>query len=113
MGEVRIVSPGKTLGYPYPVCKKSLDAEVCGYTFWGDLSALEVFVPLREALVAVGNKVEGEVRDIVSIQAQTSPYFQLREKKCIEHIDICETELKTSLKPENLNKTSPNFRYLG
>ena len=63
--------------------------------------------------MAAGNKVEGEVGDIVSIQAQTSPYFQLREKKCIEHIDICETELKTSLKPENLNKTSPNFRYLG
>ena len=22
MGEIRIVSPGKTHGYPYPVCKK-------------------------------------------------------------------------------------------
>ena len=22
MGEIRIVSPGKTCGYPYPVCKK-------------------------------------------------------------------------------------------
>ena len=22
MGEIRIVSPGKTRGYPYPVCKK-------------------------------------------------------------------------------------------
>ena len=24
MGEIRIVSPGKTRGYPYPVCKKIL-----------------------------------------------------------------------------------------
>ena len=22
MGEIRIVGPGKTCGYPYPVCKK-------------------------------------------------------------------------------------------
>ena len=35
--------------------------------------------------------------DIVSPQAQTSPYIQLREKfKCIEHIDKSETQLKTS-----------------
>ena len=24
MGEIRIVSPGKTRGYPYPVCKKRI-----------------------------------------------------------------------------------------
>ena len=24
MGEIRIVGPGKTRGYPYPECKKSL-----------------------------------------------------------------------------------------
>ena len=24
MGEIRIVGPGKTRGYPYPVCKKCL-----------------------------------------------------------------------------------------
>ena len=24
MGEIRIVGPGKTRGYPYPVCKKDL-----------------------------------------------------------------------------------------
>ena len=24
MGEIRIVSPGKTRGYPYPVCKKTI-----------------------------------------------------------------------------------------
>ena len=36
--------------------------------------------------------------DIVSQQAQTSPYFQLREKcKYIEHIDKSENQLKTSL----------------
>ena len=33
-----------------------------------------------------GNKLEEHVRDIVSLQDQMSPYFQLREKfKCIEH----------------------------
>ena len=45
----------------------------------------------------VGNKLEGDVGDIVTLQAETSPYFQLREKsKCIEHIDKSETQLKTS-----------------
>ena len=47
---------------------------------------------------SLGNKLEGEVKDIVSLKAQTSPYFELREKfKCIEHIDNSETQLKTSL----------------
>ena len=27
MGEIRIVGPGKTRGYPYPVCKKIVSAE--------------------------------------------------------------------------------------
>ena len=40
---------------------------------------------------------EGDMGDIVSLQTQTSPYFQLREKfKCIEHTDKSETQLKTS-----------------
>ena len=44
-----------------------------------------------------GNKLEGDMGDTVSLQAQTSPYFQLREKfKCIEHMDNSEPELKTS-----------------
>ena len=43
------------------------------------------------------NKLEGDVRDIVSLQAQTSPYFQLREKfKCIEQIEKSGTQPKTS-----------------
>ena len=46
------------------------------------------------------NKLEGDVGDIISLQAQMSPYFQLREKfKCIEHIDKSKTQLK--LLPEN------------
>ena len=28
MGEIRIVGPGKTRGYPYPVCKKILYIQV-------------------------------------------------------------------------------------
>ena len=40
------------------------------------------------------NKLEG---DVVSLQAQTAPYFHLREKyKCMENIDKSETWLKTS-----------------
>ena len=32
MGEIRIVSPGKTRGYPYPVCKKTrVDNNVFDY----------------------------------------------------------------------------------
>ena len=43
------------------------------------------------------NKLEGDVGDKVSLNAQTSPYFKLRETfKCIEHIDKRETQLKTS-----------------
>ena len=35
-----------------------------------------------------GNKLEGDMGDTFSLQAQTSPDFQLREKfKCIEHLD--------------------------
>ena len=26
MGEIRIVGPGKTRGYPYPICKKTTSA---------------------------------------------------------------------------------------
>ena len=45
-----------------------------------------------------GNKLEGNMGDIVSLQARTSPLFQLREKfKYIEHIiDKSEPKLKTS-----------------
>ena len=42
-----------------------------------------------------GNKLDRDVGDKVSPQAQTSPYFQLRENfKCIEHIDKSETHMK-------------------
>ena len=44
------------------------------------------------------SSLEEDVGDTVSLQAQTSPYFQLRERfKCIEHIDKSETQLITSL----------------
>ena len=28
MGEIRIVGPSKTCGYPYPLCKKSLSTSI-------------------------------------------------------------------------------------
>ena len=52
---------------------------------------------IRVKISKAGNKLEGDVGDIVSLQPQTSPYFQLREKfKCLEHIDKSETQHKTS-----------------
>ena len=35
MGEIRIVGPGKTRGYPYPVCKKRIvgPGKTCGYPY--------------------------------------------------------------------------------
>ena len=35
MGEIRIVGPGKTCGYPYPVCKKRFvgTGKTCGYPY--------------------------------------------------------------------------------
>ena len=48
-------------------------------------------------LRVTGNKLEGDVGDVVSLLAQTSPCFQLREKfKCIGHIGKSETQPKTS-----------------
>ena len=50
----------------------------------------------QDRLKRSGYKLEGDAGDIVSLQAQTSPYFQLREKfKCIENIHKSETQLKT------------------
>ena len=38
MGEIRIVGPGKTRGYPYPVCKKMESICLKGAaTFWSPL----------------------------------------------------------------------------
>ena len=45
-----------------------------------------------------GNKLGGDLGEIVSLQEQTSPYFQLREKKskCIEYIGKSDFQSKTS-----------------
>ena len=56
-----------------------------------------MFYSCNNSDIRSGNKLEGDVDDTVSLQAQTSPYFQLREKfKCTEHIDKSETQLKTA-----------------
>ena len=55
-----------------------------------------------------GNKLKGDMGDIVSIQAQTSPFFQRREKFRTNR--QVKSRLNLSLKPENLYKMSPNFR---
>ena len=49
--------------------------------------------------------------DIVSLQAQTSPYLQLREKfECIEHIDESKTQPKKLL--PKTRKSEQNFSQL-
>ena len=40
MGEIRIVSPGKTRGYPYPVCKKKLSLSILEVLYLLSLSNL-------------------------------------------------------------------------
>ena len=72
--------------------------KICFYAeIWLIITELSLLPLLIWSTVASGNKLEGDMRDIVSLQAQTSSYFQLREKlKCIEHIDKSETQAKTS-----------------
>ena len=44
-----------------------------------------------------GNMLGGDLGEVVSLQEQTSPYFQLREKsKCIEYIGKAKFRSKTS-----------------
>ena len=53
--------------------------------------------PARGYIHMAGSKLGGDLGETVSLQTQTSPYFQLREKfKCIEHIGKGEAQLKTS-----------------
>ena len=69
------------------------------YTFYRIMSIckFQYATGVSSITVKPGNKLEGDVRDIVSLKAQTFPYFQLVEKfKCMEHIDKSETQLKTS-----------------
>ena len=76
--------------------------------------ALIIFFPDKKRQGAlIGAGALNGANTVVSLQAQTSPYFQLmREKfKCIEqNRRKWNPALNFSLKPENLNKTSPNFR---
>ena len=58
-----------------------------------------------------GNKLD--MGDIVSLQAQTSPYFQLREKfKCIENIDKSETRLKLLTETRKSEQNISQFQIL-
>ena len=59
-----------------------------------------------------GNKLEADVGDIVSLQAQTSPYFQLREKfKCIEHIDKSAPSIHVKPLPETRKSIQKVSRF--
>ena len=43
------------------------------------------------------NNLEGDVGDIVSLQAQIFPYFQLRKK--FKNVKNIQTKVKSSIKP--------------
>ena len=48
MGEIRIFGPGKTRGYPYPVCKKRGSSTLTYLIRFSDISFLfNIFMPLR------------------------------------------------------------------
>ena len=49
MGEIRIVSPSKTHGYPYPVCKKELSirSTMRAFLIFNDLSVCSFPFGLR------------------------------------------------------------------
>ena len=50
-----------------------------------------------ETISMAGNKLAGDLGEVVSLQEQTSPYFQLREKpKCIDCIGKSKFWSKTS-----------------
>ena len=64
----------------------------------------------KNMILYTGNMLRGDLGEMVSLQTQTSPCFQLREKfKCIEHIGKGKD---FSLKSNSLRKTSPYFRFL-
>ena len=44
MGEIRIVGPGKTRGYPYPVCKKEISRTTKKRT--NSVSQVKTYSPL-------------------------------------------------------------------
>ena len=80
----------------YQVC--SNDAQGLTLTYFTARSNLVHYAFLQENVGSFREQASGDLGEIVSLQTQTSPYFQLREKnKCIEHIGKGKAQLKTSL----------------
>ena len=79
----------------YQVC--SNDAQGLTLTYFTARSNLVLYAFLQENVGWFRDKARGDLGEIVSLQTQTSPYLQLREKiKCIEHISKGKAQLKTS-----------------
>ena len=53
MGEIRIVGPGKTRGYPYPVCKKISTFHGC--MVWIEKSVTRITDRHHEACLVMPN----------------------------------------------------------
>ena len=52
MDEIRIVGPGRTRGYPYPVCKKEFSSTAKNRTNFGSL--------VRKSFSSVKDKLMGQ-----------------------------------------------------
>ena len=79
----------------YQVC--SNDAQGFTLTYFTARSNLVLYAFLWEHVGWFREQARGDLGEIVSLQTQTSRYFQLREKfKCIEQIGKGKAQLKTS-----------------
>ena len=79
----------------YQIC--SNDAQGSTLTYFTARSNLVLYAFLLENVGWFREQARGDLGEIVSLQTQTSPYFQLKEKiKYIEQISTGKAQLKTS-----------------
>ena len=55
--EIRIVGPGKTRGYPYPVCKKNLSQQACHIVMTSDRSRCVVMIRIDVSTTPFGRRM--------------------------------------------------------
>ena len=81
----------------YQVCSNDAQGLTLTLTYFTTRSNLVLYAFLQENFGWFREQARGNLGEIVSLQTQTSPYFQLREKiKCLEHIGKGKAQLKTS-----------------
>ena len=83
MTRLRESTVNRCYNYVYPVfipCNRCFDWSGCNLCICSSFA--------QDRLKRSGYKLMGDVGDIVSLEAQTFPYFQLRELKCIENLNV-------------------------